>query len=380
MDTRISSAAALAPTLALNLSLRVSLSLTLCLALTAAMAMATDAVAAASAPPAVLDLQVTEPRAFGWQVGDVLHRRVLLQVPPGWVLDVRTLPRPVGQAGPQAGAVVLRQLAWGDAARTQLDLQYQVLQSPPALRTFELPALALSFDAVTPAPGAGSARPEAAAAVSAAAAPSAAPAASAPGSAADPAVRAAPEAAGTPAHGTRQELRLAAFPVLVGPLTPEPPPTLTALGDLRPDAGTPALDEATPGWRAAAGLALAAVAALFLLAEPAVRRWRWRRQQPFAQAWRAVRSLPADRGDATALDAAFRHLHAALNAHAGRVMTAQAAPRWLAADALLAPEQPRLERFFAASQARFFGVAGATGDAAELLDLARRLAEREAAR
>jgi mxaA protein len=360
-------------------------------ALALALALAAGTATGAATPAsAVLDLQVTEPRAFGWQVGDVLHRRVVLQVPPGWVLDARTLPRPVGQAGPQAGAVVLRQLSWGDAARTQLDLQYQVLQSPPALRTFELPALALSFDAIAPGGDTDPVRPEAAPVASAV------PSAQAPGSGvvaetgagggagggrdASPAASAAPEAAGTPAHGTRQELRLAAFPVLVGPLTPEPPPTLTALGDLRPDAVAPALDEATPAQRAGVGLALAAVAASFLWAEPAVRRWRWRRRQPFAQAWRAIRTLPADSRDAAALEAAFRHLHAALNAHAGRVMTAQAAPPWLAGDALLAPEQPRLERFFAASQARFFGVAGPTGDAAELLDLARRLSEREAAR
>ncbi|MEY2687075.1 MAG: hypothetical protein RL375_1273 [Pseudomonadota bacterium] len=47
----------------------------------------------------VLAAQVDEPRAYGWRVGDVVRRVVHLQLPEGWQLDERSLPRPDQRGG-----------------------------------------------------------------------------------------------------------------------------------------------------------------------------------------------------------------------------------------------------------------------------------------
>ena len=43
---------------------------------------------------ATLQATTEEPRAFGWQVGDVVQRRITVEVPEGLVLDENSLPRP----------------------------------------------------------------------------------------------------------------------------------------------------------------------------------------------------------------------------------------------------------------------------------------------
>ncbi|WP_395695057.1 hypothetical protein, partial [Piscinibacter sp.] len=53
--------------------------------------------AAAVAADAVLRVEASEPRAFGYQVGDHLQRRVVVQVPAGWTLDEASLPKPGGR-------------------------------------------------------------------------------------------------------------------------------------------------------------------------------------------------------------------------------------------------------------------------------------------
>lgn len=56
--------------------------------------------------PQVFSLQAEEPAAYGWQLGDLVERVLHVQVPPGWRLDERSLPR-VDQRG---GDVELRQM------------------------------------------------------------------------------------------------------------------------------------------------------------------------------------------------------------------------------------------------------------------------------
>ncbi len=42
-------------------------------------------------------LEASEPRAFGYQVGDLVQRHVSVHAPDGWRLDEATLPRPGGR-------------------------------------------------------------------------------------------------------------------------------------------------------------------------------------------------------------------------------------------------------------------------------------------
>jgi hypothetical protein len=70
-----------------------------------------------------LDAFTIEPRAFGYQVGDVLQRHIVVQVPDGLALDETSLPRP----GARGHALELRALQrQGAAGREELWLHYQV--------------------------------------------------------------------------------------------------------------------------------------------------------------------------------------------------------------------------------------------------------------
>ena len=82
-----------------------------------------------------LTATTTEPRAFGYQVGDVVQRRVTVQVPAGLSLDTSTLPRP----GARGSALELRAVerkvqAAAGGQREEILLEYQVFLSPPAVR------------------------------------------------------------------------------------------------------------------------------------------------------------------------------------------------------------------------------------------------------
>jgi hypothetical protein len=52
---------------------------------------------AQAAEEEVLRVQASEPRAYGYQVGDAVQRRVVVRAPAGWTLDEASLPRPGGR-------------------------------------------------------------------------------------------------------------------------------------------------------------------------------------------------------------------------------------------------------------------------------------------
>ena len=90
-----------------------------------------------------LDAFTIEPRAFGYQVGDVLQRRIVVQVPEGLALDEASLPRP-GARGHALELLALHRQS--QAGREELQLDYQVFLAPPSVRTLEMPPLGLRFE------------------------------------------------------------------------------------------------------------------------------------------------------------------------------------------------------------------------------------------
>lgn len=267
---------------------------------------ATGAATAQALPDAVPDL----PRAYGYSVGDVVQRRVQLQLPPGWALDLAALPR----TRRPAQALELR------SARVEgalLLLDYQVFLAPTEVRTLEMPPLLLRFTG----PAAGG------------------------------------EAAAV------KEVRVDAWPLTVAPLVPVDVSPREGLGAMRPDVPAGPIDTA-PRQRRLLGYALVLAALGLALAHLHLGLpWWGRRQRPFAQAWRRLRSWP-DMASAGQARAAMKLVHGALNGSAGRVLFAGGVAEFVARQPRFAPLQPALAEFFARSQAEFFAAAPAAATAA----------------
>jgi len=279
------------------------------------------ALAAPVAAADVLRLEASEPRAYGYQVGDLVQRRVSVSAPNGWRLDEASLPRPGGRGR----ALELRRVAAstqaeGDGQRHELLIEYQVFLAPATVRTLEIPAFRLRFE--------GAARSE--------------------------------------------ELLVEAWPVTVAPLVPVAVSPRRGLGELQPDRPPPLVDTQPARLR----LAAYALAALLLLGWLAVVHlgppWRAARNRPFGRAWRQLRHLPAQPDDAQWL-AACRTLHEALDRSAGEVLFEPGLARFVAARPAFGGLRDELARFLQMSRREFFGnTPRGPDDAAWLVALCRR--------
>jgi len=277
----------------------------------------------AAAAPEVLSASIDEPRAFGYTVGDVVSRRIALQVPDGLKLDQDSLPR----AGARGRALELQRVVLHTSLAgvpDALQLDYQVFLAPRELRVLEMPPIELRFDGVP--------RP--------------------------------------------QTLRIDAWPVTVAPLAPLEPSPREGLGEMRPDREPPRIDAAAARLR----LAVEGGAMLLLLGYLAnvylVLPWSAQRRRPFGRAWKTLSALPA-RPDAAQRRAAFERVHAALNETAGEVLFEPGLAHFIAQRPRFAPLRDELARFFAASRAEFFAGGGDAVDARWLVAFCRRCRDLE---
>jgi mxaA protein len=187
-----------------------------------------------AAQAATLQATTEEPRAFGYQVGDVVQRRITVEVPEGLVLDENSLPRP----GARGTALELRALRRSGG---RIELDYQVFLSPSEARTLEMPSFTLRYEG-------------------------------------------APRA---------QEVRIDAWPVTVAPLVPVEVSPRTGLGELQPDAAPPLLDTRAQGLRLLAYATLLAALLAYLAFVYLGVPWWGARRRPFALAWRQLsQALP----------------------------------------------------------------------------------------
>lgn len=276
---------------------------------------------AQTAPP-VPQLEAEEPRAYGYQVGDLVHRRVTLRLPAGWAIDPESVPRPGGRGR----SVELRRVERHDAGgAVHFDLEYQVFLAPAAVRTIEIAPWRLKVSGA----------------------------------------------------GRTEELRVEAAAVTVAPLVPVEVSARRGLGDLQPDRAPPLVDTTRWQWRLAFWGLLALLPLGLLAAVHVGVPWEAARRRPFGRAWRALRRLPPEPSGAE-WRAACRALHDALNRAAGEVVFERTLARFVAAEPRYRELGVELERFLALSNREFFG-GGAyeAGHAAWLLDLSRRLRDAE---
>jgi mxaA protein len=280
--------------------------------------------AGAVAAPAVLDARSSEPRAFGYSVGDVVSRRIALQVPDGLRLDESSLPR----AGAHGGAlelqhVVLHRSLAGVPESLQLD--YQIFLAPRDVRVLEMPPVELRFDGVPRA----------------------------------------------------QTLRVDAWPVTVAPLAPTDPSPRDGLGEMRPDREPPLIDTGSTRLRLALEALVLVLGLAYLAQVYLVLPWSAQRRRPFGRAWPALKAALSAQPDAAQRRVAFERVHAALNESAGEVLFAPGLDRFLAAQPHFAALRDDLVRFFAASRAEFFAGHDEAVDARWLLEFCRRCRDLE---
>ena len=280
----------------------------------------------AALPPPRLDATTTEPRAFGYRIGDLVERSVTVRAGSGTVLDDASVPR----AGARGSALELRDVLQRNSAesggrRYELMLRYQVFQSPRETRILEMPAFTLRF---TGAPRA-------------------------------------------------QEIRIEAWPVTVSPLVPVDAPSRRGLGELRPDATAPLIDM-TPGrlrLMTYGGLSLLLVG--YLLHVYIGLPWWTRLHRPFASAWRELRGLQPASSDAQRRRA-YRTIHDALNRTWGEVLFERDIDPFLAGRPRFEPLRADLVMFFSRSRLEHFsGTAQPDPEPAWLVEFCRRCRDAE---
>ncbi|CAN5698312.1 hypothetical protein BH11PSE8_BH11PSE8_47980 [soil metagenome] len=278
----------------------------------------------AQADPLQLSVTASEPRAYGYLLGDVVTRTIEVHVPQGLVLDESSVPLP----GARGKAIELRTVARRSSAesggrRHDLTLQYQVFLSPTQTRTLETPTFTLRFT--------GQPRP--------------------------------------------QELRIEGWPITVSPIMPLEASPRRGLGDLQPDAPPPSIATSAPRHRLIAYAAMALLLSAYL-AHVYIGLPFWARtRRPFTMAWRSLRGSSVSRSPDRSGEA-YRQLHEALNRTAGEVVFEGGVERFVATQPRFAPLREDIATFFAKSRQHFFAEVpqspDATDDAAWLLHFARR--------
>ncbi|NMM29185.1 MAG: calcium incorporation protein MxaA [Glaciimonas sp.] len=267
---------------------------------------------AVAAEPAINVPVVEQPRSFGHVLGDVLTQRILLDNG-----DRQFAPA----ALPAADRVGL----WFERRTPRIDIDaegrrwlvfdYQIINAPRALTAVSLPSLTL-------------------------------------------------------ASKSGVSLKVEAWPLSVGPLTPE---LVFAKGDLqtmRPDRPATEVPTVPILWQIKACLVGLALTLTAWLGWVLWRNWRDSLRRPFARTWQQLKRLESADSDSGA--EAWISMHRALNDTAGGAVHAGSLHRLFAQAPQLKPLQSELEHFYLQSSDRFFARSPST-TTFPLMDLCRAL-------
>ncbi|HEX4598933.1 MAG TPA: hypothetical protein VH278_14155 [Burkholderiaceae bacterium] len=265
-----------------------------------------------------LPLETVEPRPFGYTIGDVLERRLLVDPVRDGRLDPASLPRP-GRYGRWF------QLRAVTPAPDGVRLAYQIVNEPPQPDQENLPSLSVRVIG---------------------------------------------------ADGRVHDAAIGPFTVAMAPVAHFGPNQIVQADNIRPDLNPKPIDTSRRRRRlvlyAAVLIALAAVQ----LAPALARRLGWRQAGPFTRARRALRRRRLRGDDVATRSAALRRLHQALDEAAGATVALDNVERLLLEHPWLAPVRADVQALLADSRAAFFG--GAPPPAHARLDaLAERLADLE---
>lgn len=282
--------------------------------------------ALAEAPSPVKGTEVTDPRPFGYVIGDTFTRRIVIETDRTATIDEERLPKP-GRVSNWIELVRAdhRASSAGANERHEIALVYQVFNSAPEVKTVVLPALPVPFKT----------------------------------------------AGGTVTH------EVPGFYFTVAPLTPEYVMGREGLEELRQDA--PPLPLSTTAVRARIalyGAGLAAIALYFVYAYIGL-PFLARSRGPFARALRAVNTAARKRAEPQATLLALRAVHRAFDETAGGTVFGDHLDGFFLAYPRFAPLRSAVEQFFNGSRKTFFGEGSTEISLAWLATLCRELRDRE---
>lgn len=292
-------------------------------------------------------VSVTEPRAFGYFIGDRVERGLTIVADPGEQLVASALPQP----GPQAYWLDLVDVATktssagGEKTRIDVRLVYQIFYAALEPKQVELPAITLQFKKTSDA---------------------------------------------VPSAESDTTVKVPALSLLVSPLreivlnnVASDNADKSPADALRPDVVPTLLPVAALKTRIAILLAVLAATLAALLRHYAIFPFHVRKGRPFAHALKEVSGLVRGTQDTAARRAQMLALHRAFDASLGRRLFAEDIQQFLARHVEHQPSTAQIEAFFAESRRVFFGSDDVNDtsrfDADRLLEFARRLAQEERA-
>jgi mxaA protein len=259
----------------------------------------------------VLSVGTIEPRGFGYFVGDLLTREIVVTVAEPYKLEAASRPSARRLSyWLDLQSVDVSSSESNGRTRYRLKLVYQTLYVPLSPEPRTLPAITLRF-----------------------------------------------------ADGDKVvEAQVPAFNFVMAPLREVLPekPEEGPVGYLLPDAVPYTLSTRQARIGVVAGLVTALVALGLLAYHHAWGPFRKRPSRPFTEAARALRRLSRAR-EPEAYRTGLLDLHRAFDVSAGRRLLAEDVPEFLAHHGEFQPYAPEIDRFFASSRRAFFGddVAGA---------------------
>jgi mxaA protein len=237
---------------------------------------------------------VEQPRPFGYTLGDVLTQKVFLA--PEFQPEALPPLERVGLWFARRAATLQK----NDDGRRWLVMEYQIVNAPQALTTVNLPVVNLKSKA---------------------------------------------------GHA----LTVAAWPLSVGPLTPQHAFAKGGLQELRPDHPAPKVPTSALQRQLQVWLTAFAVTVAAWLAWWAIRTIRAAANQPFAKALREVRQAGDNSPDA------WLAIHRAFDRTAGRAVQTSTLPALFKQAPHFEPQRTAIEQFYNQSNLRFFGAASGGG-------------------
>jgi len=271
---------------------------------------------------------VRQPRAFGYVIGDKLEQRIALLAPAGFALDAKSLPR-AGRTGLwlQLAPPHLMSDKVGAATRYLLTLDYQIINVPEQVSTIDLPAVYLVLGA----------------------------------------------------PGNQVTTAVDEWPITIAPITPTYILARAGLTSTQPDTPPPTL--ATGRYMGLTILWVAAIVAITVGSALQRRGFPWLRQgaRPFARAAREIAKLSRLPPERVTYRRGLQRLHRAFDAAAGHAVFGEHLAPLFAARPELLRLRADIEQFYAASQREFFGDHGGGASLDEVLALAARCRDAEAA-
>jgi mxaA protein len=253
--------------------------------------------AALSVVVSALQLDTIEPRPFGYTVGDVLQRRLLVDRTRDGTVDPTSLPKP-GRTGRW---FQLRQVKpMPDGVR----LDYQIINVPPQPEVENLPSL--SVRVIGP-------------------------------------------------DGRARDDQIGPFTVAMAPVVQVGLNEVIQADNMRPDLNPKPIDISARRQRVLWYAGALTVLAAALLAPALARRLGWRKAGPFVRARRALRWRRGLGDEVAARSDALRRLHQAFDEATGGTLALDNVERLLLARPWLAPARANVEAFLVESRAAFFG-------------------------